>query len=72
MAAMNLHGDFAGPELKGYLLIEHARNHQAYELVLACGQRIVALSQLGKLMVSRLTTGSSVTDTPRSDLVPNA
>src|SRR5216684_9029943 len=46
---MDLHGDFAGPELRSYLLIEHARNHQAHDLALACGQRIVPLSQLGKL-----------------------
>src|SRR5260370_9003733 len=46
---MDLHGDFAGPELRSYLLIEHARNHQAHDLALACGHRLVALSQLGKL-----------------------
>src|SRR5713226_5154110 len=46
---MDLHGDFAGPELRSYLLIEHARNHQAHDLALACGQRLEALSQLGKL-----------------------
>src|SRR5579864_8121964 len=46
---MDLHGDFAGSEIKSYLLIEHARNHQAHDLALACGKRLVALSQLGEL-----------------------
>src|SRR6266478_5802653 len=46
---MDLHGDFAGSELKSYLLIEQARNYQGHDFALACGQRLVALSQLAKL-----------------------
>src|SRR6266851_3856273 len=46
---MDLHGDFAGPEFRGDLLIEQARNHQAHDLTLACGKRLVALSQFAKL-----------------------
>src|SRR6202011_1839481 len=49
MAAMDLHGDFAGPQVKSYLLIEHSRNYQGHNLTLACSQSRVALSQLGKL-----------------------
>src|ERR1700682_4149812 len=48
---MNLHGDFAGPELGSYLFIEHARNDQGHDLAFACGQRLVALTQFGKLNV---------------------
>ena len=47
-AALNLHSDFAGPKFPSDLLIEHARNHQAHDLALACGQRLVSCSQLGK------------------------
>src|SRR5580658_5494999 len=45
---MDLHGDFAGSELKRYLLIEHARNHQSHNFALAWGERFVVLSQLAK------------------------
>src|SRR5438105_14538025 len=49
MPTLDLHGDFAWPELKTYLLVEHARNHQAHDLALACGEQLVAFSQLAKL-----------------------
>src|ERR1017187_3306659 len=39
MPAMDLHGDFAGSELKRNLLIEHARNYQSHDFALAWGQR---------------------------------
>src|SRR5467141_3409815 len=57
MAAMDLHGDFAGPQLKSDLLIEHSRNYQGHNLTLACSQSRVALSQLGKvtLLLARHT-----------------
>src|SRR2546427_7107467 len=32
-----------------YTTLFRSRNHQAHDLALACGQRLVALSQLGKL-----------------------
>ncbi len=47
--AMDFHGDFAGPELKSYLLIEHARNDQCHDLPLARGHGFVTPSQFGKL-----------------------
>src|SRR3981189_890621 len=46
---LDLHRDFAGPEIKSYLLIEHAPDHQTHNLALACGQRFMALSQSGQL-----------------------
>src|ERR1700688_622444 len=46
---MNLHGDFAGPEIRRYLFIEHPGNHQAHDLTLACGQRLVELSEFSNL-----------------------
>src|SRR5260221_4450659 len=49
VAAMNLHGDLADPELKSYLLIEHTRNHQAHDFALALAQGLVAFSQRGKV-----------------------
>src|SRR5882757_7516631 len=49
LAAMNLHGDLADPELKSYLLIEHTRNHQAHDFALARAQGLVAFSQSGKV-----------------------
>src|SRR5467141_2612690 len=57
MAAMDLHGDFAGPQLKSDLLIEHSRNYQGHNLTLACSQSRVALSQFGKttLLLARHT-----------------
>src|SRR3981189_1838677 len=51
MAAMDLHRDFAGPEIKSYLLIEHARNHQAHNLALSCGQGFMTLFQFGDLIL---------------------
>src|SRR5580700_737308 len=48
---MDLHGDLAGSEIKGYLLIEHARNHQTHDLALACSKRVVSFSQFGELTV---------------------
>src|SRR6266446_1135972 len=45
---MDLHCDFAGSEIKGYLLVEHARNNQAHDFALARGQLVVAFSQLGE------------------------
>jgi len=51
MPTLNLDGDFAGPELKGNLFVEHAGNHQAHHLALACGERAIALTQFGKLVV---------------------
>src|SRR5205814_877427 len=48
---MDLHSDFAGPKLGSYLFIEHARNYQAHDLALACGQRLVMLTQLGTFSV---------------------
>src|SRR5216684_3853860 len=59
MAAMDLHRDFAGPEIISYLLIEHARNHEAHDFAFARRQRLVAFSQLGK--VSLLSTRQTVT-----------
>src|SRR5260370_16095545 len=47
MPALDLYRDFAGPEIKCDLLIEHAPNHQAHDLALACRQRSVMLSQCG-------------------------
>src|SRR6266849_6272501 len=70
---MDLHGDFAGPEIKSYLLIEHARNHQAHDFALACGQRLVPFSQLGKvtLLLARHTvTIQSLADRIQQVLVP--
>src|SRR6266436_2431285 len=57
MAAMDLHGDFAGPQLKSDLLIEHSRNYQGHNLTLAYSQSRVALSQFGKvtLLLARHT-----------------
>src|SRR5882724_11879142 len=49
---MNLDRDFAGPQFKSYLLVEHARHHKAHDLALACGQRRVALLQLGEFTVA--------------------
>src|ERR1700730_4428742 len=57
MAAMDLHSDLADPELKSYLLVEQARDHQAHDLALALAQSLVAFSQLGNpaLLLSRRT-----------------
>src|SRR5438270_634368 len=54
---MDLHGDFACPQIRSYLLIELAGNHQAHDFTLACGQRLVAFSHLGKfaLLLARYT-----------------
>src|SRR5580704_13489689 len=49
VSSMDLHGDFAGPEIRGYLFIEHPGNHKTHDLALACGQRLVTFSQLSKL-----------------------
>src|SRR5580692_7524895 len=46
---MDLHGDLAGSEIKGYLLIEHARNHQTHDLALARSKRLVSFSQFSEL-----------------------
>src|SRR5258708_6940896 len=70
---MDLHGNFAGPELRSYLLIKHARNNQANNLALACGQRLVVLSQLGKLtllLASRPVAIQSLVDRVQQVLVP--
>src|SRR5713226_3064765 len=70
---MDLHGDFAGPELKSHLLIEHARNYQSHDLALACGQRLVAVSQLAKLtlLLARHTVAvQSLVDRIQQVLVP--
>ena len=56
---MDLHGDFAGPEIRCYLFIEHPGNDKAHDLTLACGQRLVAFSQLSKLSLP--LTGYPVT-----------
>src|SRR4029077_12561928 len=48
-ATLDLHGDFAVPELSCYLLIEHPRNHQAHDLALTWGQRLIPFSQLGQV-----------------------
>ena len=48
---MYLHCDFAGPEIKGYLLVEHPRHHQAHDFTLARRQGLVAFSQPGKITV---------------------
>src|ERR1700752_1545297 len=50
MPAMDLDGDFTGSKFESYLFVEHTRNHQAHDLALARCQRLVALSQLSKLM----------------------
>src|ERR1700677_2852785 len=49
MPALDLHRNFARSKLRCYLLIEHARNHQAQDLALTRSQRLVTLSQVGKL-----------------------
>src|ERR1017187_333176 len=49
VAAVDFNSDFAGSELRSYLLIEHARDHQSHDLALAWGQQFVALPQFGKL-----------------------
>jgi hypothetical protein len=51
---MDLHGDFAGPEFRRYLFVEHARNHQGHHFARACGQLLVVLSQLANF-APRLT-----------------
>ena len=60
VAAMDLHCDFAGPEIRSYLLNELARNHQAHDFALACRQRLVPFSRLGKvtLQLARHTSRS--------------
>src|SRR5260370_17590960 len=45
VAAMNLDGDLADPELKSDLLIEHTRNHQAHDFALPRAQGLVTFSQ---------------------------
>src|SRR5882762_11222728 len=45
VAAVNLYSDLADAELKSYLLIEHARNHQTHNLALAPAQGLIAFSQ---------------------------
>src|SRR5260370_17231265 len=57
MAAMDIHGDFACPQLTSDLLIEHSRNYQGHNLTFACSQSRVALSQFGKvtLLLARHT-----------------
>src|ERR1022692_4773754 len=49
MTALDLHGDFAGPKLKGDLFVEHAGNNQTHDLTLTRGQRLIVLPQFGKL-----------------------
>src|SRR5438876_12430587 len=46
---LDLHCDFACSEIKGDLLVEHARNNQAHDFALARGQLVVAFSQLGEV-----------------------
>src|SRR5258708_6964686 len=64
---MDLHGDLTDPELKRYLLIEHARNHQAHDLTLAPAQGLVAFSQRGK--VTLLTARHTVAIQSLSDRI---
>src|ERR1700730_3749851 len=49
MAAMDLHGNFAGPEFRSYLFIKHAGNHQDHHFALAHGECRVAFSHLSEL-----------------------
>src|SRR5258707_11335577 len=58
VAAMNLDGDLADPELKSDLLIEHTRNHQAHDFALARAQGLVTFSQPG--IVTLLAAPDSV------------
>src|SRR5216683_4532020 len=70
---MDLHGDFAGPKVISDLLIEPARNHQSHDLALACGQRLVTVSQLAKLtlLLARHTVAvQSLVDRIQQVLVP--
>src|SRR5271167_1381045 len=70
---MDLYRDFAVPELKGYLLVEHARNHQTHHLTLASSQRVVAFSQLHKftlLLASRPVALQGLVDRIQQVLVP--
>src|ERR1700726_3115958 len=46
---MYLHCNFAGTEIKGYLLVEHPRDDQTHDFTLARRQPFVAASQLRKI-----------------------
>src|SRR6266446_6467027 len=70
---MDLHCDFAGSEIKGYLLVEHARNNQAHDFALARGQLVVAFSQLGEatlLLASYTVAIQSLANRIQQVLVP--
>src|SRR5580700_9090932 len=70
---MDLYGDFAGSKFRGYLLVEHPGNHQAHDLALACGEQLVALSQLVKLSLplARLPVAiQSLVDRIQQILIP--
>ena len=59
MTIVNLYGDFAGPKLRGNLLVKEPGNHQTHYLSLAPGQHLIPGSQ-GSLL-RFYSTASGVT-----------
>jgi hypothetical protein len=73
VSALDLDGDFTGPELESYLFIEHARNHQAHDLTLARRPQLVAPLQLAKpglLLAHHPVAIQSLVDRIQQVLVP--
>jgi len=48
MPALDLHGNLAGSELIGDLLVEHDGDHQTHQLALTRGEWLITGPQLGE------------------------